>query len=79
MKKKSAKSKRRKLLSCMFLDDVLCSFRKSEKSAIMNRCWKCPHFKRFKREMDEEDEKVMAEIDRIRKYGYPKSLGELES
>jgi len=29
--------------------------------------------------MDEEDEKVMAEIDRIRKYGYPKSLGELES
>ena len=70
MKKKSAKSKRRKLLSCMFLDDVLCSFRKSEKSGIMNRCLKCPHHRRFNQEMLEEDERVMDEIDKIREHGY---------
>lgn len=56
-----------KMLPCVFLLDVLCSFRKSEKFAIMNRCFDCPHFKRFEREMDEEDERVMDEIDKIRK------------
>lgn len=65
---------KKKLLSCLFLSDVLCSFRKSEHFAIMNRCLKCRHFYRFNREMDEEDEKVMGEIDRIRKYGYPRRL-----
>jgi hypothetical protein len=63
-------SVKKKLLSCVFFDDVLCSFRKSEKSGIMNRCLKCAHYKRFMREMDEEDARVMDEIDKIRKYGY---------
>ena len=62
----------RKELSCLFLPDVLCSFRKNENFAVMNRCLKCPHRKRFLREMDEEDERVMDEIDKIRKYGYPR-------
>ena len=66
------KRNRRKLLSCMFLDDVLCSFRKSEKFGIMNRCLKCRHYRRFMQEMAEEDERVMDEIDKIRKYGYPR-------
>jgi hypothetical protein len=70
MKKKSAKGKHRKLLSCVFFDDVLCSFRKSERSGIMSKCWKCPYFKRFEWEMDEEDARVMDEIDTIWKYGY---------
>jgi len=65
-----------KILPCFFLPDVLCSFRKSEKSVPMDRCFKCKYYRRFMREMDEEEERVWAEIDKIRKYGYPK--GELE-
>ena len=65
----------KKSLSCLFLLDVLCSFRKSEKKfGIMDRCLKCEHYKRFLKEMAEEDERVMDEIDRIRKYGYPRRL-----
>jgi len=60
---------------CAFWDDVLCSFRKTERFAIMDRCLKCSHFARFNREMDEEDEKVMDEIEKIQKYGYPKRFG----
>jgi len=56
-------------LHCVFDDGVLCSFRKGTKVAIMGRCWKCPHFKRFESEMDDEDEKVMAEIDEIYRTG----------
>ena len=63
-------SVKKKLLSCVWLDDVLCSFRKSEKVKIMNRCWKCEQYKRFLREMEEEDERDMEEIDFIQKYGY---------
>ena len=50
------KRKRGKLLSCFFDDDVLCSFRKSEKSGIMNRCFKCPFYKKFVEEMEKEEE-----------------------
>ena len=60
-----------KLLSCFFLDDVLCSFRKTDACGVMDRCLKCPHYERFNREMQEQDERVMDEIDRIRKFGYP--------
>ena len=49
------KHKRGKLLSCFFDDDVLCSYRKSEKSGIMNRCFKCPYYKKFKEEMEREE------------------------
>lgn len=62
-----------KLLSCVFLPDVLCSFRKSEKFTMMDRCLKCSHYARFLREMAEEDEKVMDEIDEMRRFS-----GELE-
>lgn len=56
-----------KPLSCLFLLDVLCSFRKSEKVfGIMDRCLKCKHYLEFLKEMQEEDEKVMDEIDRMR-------------
>jgi hypothetical protein len=36
----------------------------------MGRCFSCPHYERFLRMMDEEDEKEMDEIDRLRKEGY---------
>lgn len=63
-----------KLLSCLFLLDVLCSYVKTEKfSGVMDRCLKCRHYARFLREMAEEDEKVMDEIDTMRRLS-----GELE-
>jgi len=65
---------KKKLFSCFFLLDVLCSFRKGERFGVMNRCFKCPHYRRFMREMEEEDVRVMDEIDRIRKYGYPRKF-----
>ena len=60
----------KKLLSCMFLPDVLCFFRKSEKSGVMSRCFKCPYLLKFQREMEKEEEEFWDEVDRIRKYGY---------
>ena len=60
----------KKLFSCFFFSDVLCSWRKSEKFGIMNRCLKCPFYFKFLREMEEEEEQFWDEVDRIRKYGY---------
>ena len=63
-----------KALSCLFLLDVLCSFRKSEKVfGIMDRCLKCRHYLEFLKVMQEEDEKIMDEIDEMRRFS-----GELE-
>lgn len=61
-----------KALVCLFLDGVLCSYRKgkNKKLTMMNRCFTCVHYQRFVREMDEEDARVMAEIDEIRNHGY---------
>jgi hypothetical protein len=57
-----------KVLPCLFLGhEVLCSFRKDEKGAVMDRCLKCSHYLRFMAEMEEEDERVMNEIDEERK------------
>jgi hypothetical protein len=58
----------RKVLSCLFMTNVLCSFRKREGYGVMDRCMKCPHYEEFLRIMDEEDEKVMDEIDRMRRF-----------
>lgn len=52
-----------KLLTCAFLTDVLCRYRKTEEFAIMDRCLKCPHYLRFITEMDEEDERDNREIE----------------
>ena len=63
-----------KPLSCLYLLDELCSYVKSEKSSgVMDRCLKCRHYLRFLREMAEEDEKAMDEIDEMRRFS-----GELE-
>jgi len=57
---------------CVFLPDVLCSFRKSQKVAILDRCWECSQYQRFMKEMIEEDMAEAEEVLRIQKYGYPK-------
>lgn len=61
--------KRLKVLSCSFLDDVLCPCRKTVRPCLMNRCWTCRVYKRFNREMLEADERVMDEIDEERRTG----------
>ena len=54
-----------KLLSCIFLTDLLCSFRKTDDFRPMQRCFSCKHYLRFMREMEEEDARVMSGIDRL--------------
>ena len=61
----------RKVLSCLFMTNVLCSYVKNEKYGVMDRCMKCPHYEEFLRIMDAEDQKIMDEFDEIlRKEGY---------
>jgi hypothetical protein len=53
---------------CVFFPDVVCSYRLTDKEfIILHRCMECSHHARFMREMEEEDEKTMNEIDEIRK------------
>ena len=52
-----------KLLSCVFWNDVLCPCRKDARDQMMARCFDCAECKRFEDDMDEEDARVMAEID----------------
>lgn len=68
-----------KLRTCVFSLDVLCSKRRSDDFRPMQRCFTCKHYFRFMREMQEEEDKFFAECDKIRKFGYPKDIGELES
>ena len=56
-----------KLPSCVFFDDVLCSFRKSEKSGIMNRCFDCRYYKKFVEEKEKEEEEFWREVDEMRR------------
>lgn len=56
-------------LTCIFWDDVLCSYRKDSRSRILGRCLTCVHYRKFEAEMDEEDKKMMYEIDEIRRTG----------
>ena len=65
---------KKKLFSCFFLPDVLCSFRKNENFGVMGRCQKCTHYERFWREIDEEEEKFWGEVGKIRKYSYPRGI-----
>jgi demethoxyubiquinone hydroxylase (CLK1/Coq7/Cat5 family) len=55
---------------CSFSNDALCSSKKCAGFVFMGRCLKCRHYRRFMREMEEDDERLMDEIDRMRKEGY---------
>lgn len=68
------KSVKKKLLSCVLDDKVLCSRRKLEKSGFMERCFKCREMTRFIEEMDAEEEAFWEEEEKIRKFGYPRSF-----
>ena len=69
--------KKPKVLSCVFSSDVSCSFRKSEKFGIMNRCLRCPHYKKWEKTMDEEDERITDKVERIRENPEAYLRGEL--
>lgn len=51
---------------CMYLHDVLCSFRLSSKLFWMGRCRTCVHYEMFVREMEEEEEEFFEEVERLR-------------
>lgn len=63
-----------KAFLCLFKLKVFCSFVKSDRAfGIMDRCLKCKHYLSFLKEMEEEDEKIMDEIDEMRRF-----YGEME-
>jgi hypothetical protein len=66
----NSESGHRKVLPCVFFDDVLCSFRRSEKSGIMRRCLGCEHYKKFVEEMEKEEDEFFDEVERARRRGY---------
>ena len=58
-----------KPFSCLFKLNVFCSYVKSQNFVgVMDRCLKCRHYEDFLLEMAEEDEKIMDEIDEMRRY-----------
>ena len=65
--KKGNSSDDTKPLSCFFLPDVLCSYRKTEKFYVMDRCVKCRHYNTFMSEMEEEEDRFFEEVERIRR------------
>jgi hypothetical protein len=55
---------------CLFFDDVFCPHSKIPRlSREGSVCLSCEHYERFEREMEEEDERIMDEIDEIRRTG----------
>jgi len=59
-----------KVLPCLFEGDaVLCSWRKTEQFAVLERCFKCPHYLRFVQEMDAEEDAFWEEEERLRGEG----------
>jgi hypothetical protein len=52
---------------CVLTNDVVCSYRKSAKVHMMDRCFQCSELARFEREMDEEEEKFFDEVDEVRR------------
>lgn len=69
-------SSEKKLLFCVFSSGVLCSFRKNEKSAVLSRCFRCSHYLRFMREMEEKEDAFFEDEARAReRLRREKSLG----
>ncbi len=64
---KSDKGSNIRLPCVFFANEILCSFRKSEKSGVTNRCLLCEHYKRFCDEIEKEEEAFFGEVDKMRK------------
>jgi hypothetical protein len=54
-----------KLLFCGFEPKVFCSFRKSERFVVMDRCLKCKYYLEFAREQEEFEQEAFDELDRL--------------
>ena len=69
----------RKRLPCFYLHNVVCPRPKREKFRPLDyRCFQCHHFKEWEKVMEEEDEQVMNEIDRIHENPEAYLRGEIE-
>jgi len=59
-------------LSCVFLPDVLCSYRKGKRSGVMGKCFECLYYEKFMSEMEKEEEKedvaFLAEFDHVNRF-----------
>lgn len=49
--------------SCVFWKDVSCPFVKSSEFHVMDRCESCREYQRFNDDMEEEDLRVMEEVE----------------
>lgn len=66
----TASAKNRSIrLPCILFDGVKCSHRKSMGQQILRECMDCPHWERFEREMDEEDQRMDAKVEEIFRTG----------
>ena len=66
----SSRSGQPKLLPCLFDGVTLCAFVKREgRTGVLTRCFKCPTFFRFYREMEAEEDAFWEEVERIRRGG----------
>jgi hypothetical protein len=54
-----------KLLPCKFNPEVLCSFRRSEKVYVMDRCMKCKHYLEFAQDQEDFENEVFEEAERL--------------
>lgn len=55
-----------KSLQCSFLLDVLCPHKKYKGFRVFGKCFKCPHYLKFLREMEDEEQKFFDEVERVR-------------
>ena len=59
-----------KALPCIFLLDVLCSWRKdAEDFRPMERCFTCKFYLKFARDLEKEEEKFFDEVEEREKHG----------
>ena len=57
-----------KVLPCLFDGVTLCSFVKREgRTGVLTRCFKCPTYLKFCREMEAEEDAFFEEVERIRR------------
>lgn len=68
----------RECMPCFYLDNVVCPHPKREQFRSLDyRCFQCRSFKKWEKIMDEEDERMMNEIDMIRENPEAYLRGEL--
>jgi hypothetical protein len=56
---------------CSFWENVLCQSKKNDRFVVLRRCLTCPHYRRFEREMEEEEDEFFDYVERVRSRGNP--------